>query len=110
MVAVFREDSQVILEEKEDEREEEEVIEEVIEQVIEEVMEEVIMEAPVDDDEFESALDNTLVLEEIEAFHNAEIQHDSVFLSLNRLNCFSNTLKMVAQQFDTCPSVKKNIG
>uniref|UniRef100_A0A1X7SXK3 HAT C-terminal dimerisation domain-containing protein n=1 Tax=Amphimedon queenslandica TaxID=400682 RepID=A0A1X7SXK3_AMPQE len=110
MVAAFREDSQVILEEKEDEnaeREEEEVIEEVIEQVIEEVMEEVIEEAPVDDDEIESAVDDTLVLEEIEAFDNAEIQHDSVFSSLNRLSCFSHTLQLVARQFDTCPSVKK---
>uniref|UniRef100_A0A1X7T325 Uncharacterized protein n=1 Tax=Amphimedon queenslandica TaxID=400682 RepID=A0A1X7T325_AMPQE len=98
MVAAFKE-SQFILKEKEDENaegEEEEVIEEVIEQVIEEVIEEVIEKARVDDDKIESAVEDTLVLEEIEAFDNAKIQHDSIFSSLISLSCFSHTLKLVA--------------
>lgn len=78
-------------------------MEEVI--VIEEA--EVGIEDELDGKDEEMECDSSDILKEIESFDTAENRHDSVFASLNKLSCFSHTLKLVARQFDACTSAKK---
>ena len=111
MVAAFRENSQIIAEQKESENEveEEEEEEEVeVEEVIAiEKEAEVGVEDELDSKDEEMECDSSDILKEIESFYTAENHHNSVFASLNRLSCFSHTLQLVARQFDASASAKK---
>ena len=107
MVAAFRENSQIIAEEKESKKEVEEEEVEVEEVIAIEKETEVGVEDELHGKDEEMECDSSDILKEIESFDTAENHHDSVFASLNRLSCFSHTLQLVARQFDTCAFAKK---
>ena len=108
MVAAFRENSQIIAEEKESKKEVEEEEEVEVEEVIAiEKETEVGVEDELHGKDEEMECDSSDILKEIESFDTAENHHDSVFASLNRLSCFSHTLQLVARQFDASASAKK---